>query len=215
LRSTAAIVHLRWATPGLGRNLADTHPFTAGAYVMAHNGAIGPVDRLDALLVTEAIERPQGTTDSEHLLYGVTASLADNDNDLVAALESTSARGADAGLRAASLNSMFLGPDGLHVVNWHDPSGVPEAAARSNADDPSNPPYFDLRHRGTRGLDVVVSSGFVPDASSWTLLAPASVTHISAPGHSATRRLQPELSMCPLEPHVAQNSRQAVPGSIR
>jgi len=208
VRVRAALVHLRWATPGFGHELADTHPFVLGDYAMAHNGAIDPSGGIGALLVDGAASRPGGSTDSEHLLYGVIASLPAANGDLVTALERTSTRGAAAGLHAASLNSMFLAPDGLHVVNWHDPSRVPEAAARSNAADPANPPYFDLRYRSEPGLDVVVSSGFVPDASSWTLLSPASVTHIAAPGRARSRDLAPELPLCP---HQLAGGLTAVP----
>ena len=203
LRASSAIVHLRWATPGFGHQLADTHPFVLGDLAMAHNGAIGPSADIAALLVPGAPTRPGGSTDSEHLLHGVHATLPDTGGDLVRALERTTSRGAAAGLHAASLNSMFLGPDGLHVVNWHDPSRVPEAAAHSNADDPANPPYFDLRHRSAPGVEVVVSSGFVREAATWTLLDPASVTHITAPGHVRGRDLAPLTPLCPIRGQVA------------
>lgn len=196
IATTAAIVHLRWATPGLGHSLADTHPFRCGDYAMAHNGAMDPVDRIDALLLPGASHRPRGTTDSERLLHGVTADLDAGAPDLVAALERTSTRAVRGGLHAASLNAMFLGPDGLHVLNWHDPARVPEAARRSNADDPSNPPYFDLRHRSQTGLDVVVSTGFT--SGPFDLLPAASLTHIPGPGQASTRALRPELALCPL-----------------
>lgn len=198
VRATAAIVHLRWATPGFGLGLANTHPFVVGDEAMAHNGAIGPGDRLGALLDGAAAHRPRGTTDSEHFFHGVLGDLPGADDDLVTAVERTSTRGAAAGLEAASLNAMFLRPDGLHVMNWHDPANIPEAAARSNADDPTNPPYFDLRHRGTAGLDVVVSSGFVADASGWGLLPPATITYLAAPGRSTVRALRPERALCTL-----------------
>ncbi|HEV7192952.1 MAG TPA: class II glutamine amidotransferase [Jatrophihabitantaceae bacterium] len=196
VRATTAIVHLRWATPGFGLGLVNTHPFVVGDEAMAHNGAMGPREGLGALLTDDAPHRPGGTTDSEHFFHGVLGELPASGGDLVTAVERTSARGADAGLRAASLNAMFLRPDGLHVLNWHDPANVPEAAVRSNADDPANPPYFDLRHRAGPGLDVVVSSGFVPDASSWDLLSPASITHFAAPGPAVVRPLRPERALC-------------------
>jgi predicted glutamine amidotransferase len=192
VRATSAVVHLRWATPGLGLGVNDTHPFVVGDEAMAHNGAIAPRERLGALLVDGTTPGPVGTTDSEHFFRGVLGDLPAVDDDLVAAVERTSSRGAAAGLRAASLNAMFLRPDGLHVMNWHDPTDVPEIAVRSNADDPAKPPYFDLRHRAAAGLDVFVSSGFVADASTWRLLPPASMTHVSAPGNVVTRVLRPQ-----------------------
>ncbi len=196
VRATTAIVHLRWATPGFGLGLVNTHPFVVGDEAMAHNGAVAPRDRLGALLTDGAPHSPAGTTDSEHFFHGVLGELPASGGDLITAVERTSSRGAKAGLSAASLNAMFLRPDGLHVMNWHDPASVPEAAARSNAADPTNPPYFDLRHRAVPGLDVVVSSGFVPDAFNWELLPPASITHLPAPGHAVVRPLHPERALC-------------------
>src|ERR1700690_1931428 len=39
------LVHLRWATPGLPVEDRNSHPFSYGAFTMAHNGAIHPQDR--------------------------------------------------------------------------------------------------------------------------------------------------------------------------
>ena len=64
LSTTAAVVHLRLGTPGFDRLLTDTHPFSDGEWALAHNGAVAPAERVDALL-TGRSGTPQGTTDSE------------------------------------------------------------------------------------------------------------------------------------------------------
>src|SRR5262249_28280443 len=40
------MVHLRWATPGLGLSRQNCHPFRYGRYTLAHNGAIHPQSKL-------------------------------------------------------------------------------------------------------------------------------------------------------------------------
>ena len=47
------LVHLRWATPGLGIGHPNSHPFRFGPYTFAHNGAIHPQDRLGEMLPAE------------------------------------------------------------------------------------------------------------------------------------------------------------------
>ncbi len=53
LRSSASMVHLRWATTGLAVRPENSHPFLAERIAMAHNGSIKPIDRLDELLTPE------------------------------------------------------------------------------------------------------------------------------------------------------------------
>src|ERR1051326_3770686 len=43
-----AILHLRWATPGLPICAQNTHPFVRGAFAFMHNGAIS--NSIDALV---------------------------------------------------------------------------------------------------------------------------------------------------------------------
>ena len=47
------LVHLRWATPGLGIGHPNSHPFRFGPYTFAHNGAIHPQDQLGEMLPAE------------------------------------------------------------------------------------------------------------------------------------------------------------------
>ena len=47
------LLHLRWATPGLGIGDPNSHPFRFGPYTFAHNGAIHPQDQLGEMLPAE------------------------------------------------------------------------------------------------------------------------------------------------------------------
>jgi len=46
--SAIALLHLRWATPGLGINQDNTHPFTYQDISFMHNGSITPTNCLDS-----------------------------------------------------------------------------------------------------------------------------------------------------------------------
>jgi predicted glutamine amidotransferase len=195
LAVAAATVHLRWATPGLGHTIEDTHPFVRDGWSLIHNGAIWPTEELAALRRPDSMRRPVGTTDSERLLLAILDELDASDGDIVAALETISDRAVRAGLRASSLNLMLLGASGMHILNWHDVAAVP---AVFDADDPTLPPYYDLRHRVVDGTHVAASSGFAGDPASWQLLPNASLFSIGADGTRQLRDVRPDLPLCPV-----------------
>jgi predicted glutamine amidotransferase len=164
------LLHLRWATPGLPVADHNSHPFRYGPYVMAHNGAIHPQDRLPEMLPAEWERKLGGTTDSERYFLHLMWRLAERDGDMVAAIADTTA---DIERRYApnSLNAILLAPDRLYAISWHDPAKVPapQLRARGYADRPHEiASYFDLSYRADGDSVVVASSGWpMPD---WTPL---------------------------------------------
>jgi len=68
----AVIAHVRQASVG-DRCMANTHPFTFGRWIFAHNGTVTGFDKLVPALVAETDPdlRRQigGTTDSEHVFF--------------------------------------------------------------------------------------------------------------------------------------------------
>jgi predicted glutamine amidotransferase len=210
LATTRALVHLRWATPGFGHSMADTHPFLRDGWAMIHNGAIGPSGRVNAMLDGSGSRPAYGSTDSEHLFLAVLEALdtADGGDEagaesvgatLAAAIETISDRASAAGLVASSLNSMFLGPTGMYMLNWHDINQVPPVMlAAAQADAPDLPPYYDLRHRHTDGLDVVASSGFVTDPSAWTSMPNGSLLSLGFDGKHTLHAVRPRYPLCPV-----------------
>jgi len=195
--AASALVHLRWATPGFGLSLQDTHPFLADDWAMVHNGAISPSSAVGALLKPESARTPLGSTDSERFFLAVRDEIGADEPTVAsfgAAIETVSERGVAAGLRASSLNSMFLSPAGLFVLNWHDPAQVPPI----DSDAPNTPPYYDLRHRFDDGTHVVVSSGFVDHADTFDLLPQASTLHLRGDGSVADGVVRPVAALCPV-----------------
>jgi predicted glutamine amidotransferase len=198
LATTAAVVHLRLATPGFDRLITDTHPFSDGQWALAHNGAISPGTRVGELL-TPGSPAPQGTTDSERWFlalrdaYDRLGDDADADTGqarrLATATSSVLQRARSAGLTSSSWNSLVLGPEALFAVNHHDDSWQPADIPVWPSDAPGPvagwPPYFDLRLRDDDGARTVISSGVVDDTAGWEMLPNHSVLRLGFPDSKA------------------------------
>jgi predicted glutamine amidotransferase len=163
------LVHLRWATPGLGLSEADTHPFRYGQWIFAHNGAIHPQGRLGQLLPPDWAGRPHGTTDSERYFLLIMSRLASHGGDVVAAIGDAAAD-VDARFEPNSLNAILLSPDALYAISWNHRSRVPERQLRARGyDQPEEiAAYFDLAYRASESAVVVASSGW--HRHGWTPL---------------------------------------------
>jgi predicted glutamine amidotransferase len=169
------LVHLRWATPGLGIGYHNSHPFRYGPYTLAHNGAVHPQDRLGEMLPAGWERRLTGTTDSERYLLHIMWRLERRGGDVVAAIADTVA---SIGSRYAvnSLNAILLSPDKMYAISWHDPARIPEAELRRRglASTPEEiAGYFHLAYRMTADAVVAASSGW--PQPGWTALANQSV----------------------------------------
>jgi predicted glutamine amidotransferase len=163
------LVHLRWATPGLGVNERNAHPFRYGQYAFAHNGAIHPQDRLPEMLPAEWERQLGGTTDSERYFLLVMSRLARHDGDVVAAIADAAAE-IDTRFEPNSLNAILLSPDKLYAISWYHRDRVPEAKLRAcGYDRPADiAAYFDLAYRITGSVVLVASSGW--PQPGWTPL---------------------------------------------
>ncbi len=162
------LVHLRWATPGLGVNDRNAHPFRYGRYVFAHNGAIHPQQRLPELLPAEWERQLAGTTDSERYFLLIMSRLAARRGDMVAAIAAATAD-IDSRFEPNSLNALLLSPDTLYAISWHHRDRVPEATLRTRGHQSDEiAAYFDLAYRATDSAVVVASSGW--PQPGWTPL---------------------------------------------
>jgi predicted glutamine amidotransferase len=180
LRSTAAMVHLRWATNGLAVEPQNSHPFIADGLAMAHNGSIKPMALLDELLEPAVAESLRGTTDSERY-FAVIRQQRRSAPNLAEAV-----RRAVVQLRQiypdASLNALVLGEGQLIVVHAHAKSRLLDEDIEeiSATDLPAEhlEDYFALRiARPANGIVVVGSTGF--GDLGWEPLESESVTAIS------------------------------------
>jgi predicted glutamine amidotransferase len=161
------LVHLRWATPGLGIGYPNSHPFRFGPYTFAHNGAVHPQNRLGEMLPAEWEGRRAGTTDSERYLLHIMWRLEERRGDMIAAIADTVASIAER-YAVNSLNAVLL--------SWHDPARIPadELRRRGLASTPEEiAGYFHLACRATPDAVVVASSGW--PQPGWTVLPNNSV----------------------------------------
>jgi predicted glutamine amidotransferase len=167
--SDQGLVHLRWATPGLGVNERNSHPFRYGSYVFAHNGAIHPQDRLAEMLPAEWESQLVGTTDSERYFLLIMSRLAAAGGDMLAAIAAATAD-IDARFEPNSLNAILLSPDELYAISWYHRDRVPEAKLRAWGlhDSAEIDAYFDLAYRATDSSVVAASSGW--PQPGWTPL---------------------------------------------
>lgn len=184
LRASDAFVHLRLGTPGYGEGFTNTHPFVADGLAFAHNGAIGPHQRIDQLLrdPNEAAGMA-GTTDSERYFRALRDELAElAPSEVAESVRRVAARMHERGLRANSLNALLLEPDALHAVSEHDEMWEPGSVVVWPADDPSasivQPRYLTMAYRTELDRIVVLSSGIVSEPEAWTELSSHSVLSI-------------------------------------
>ena len=154
-RAELGLLHLRWATLGLGLAPENTHPFTDGRIAFAHNGSVKPPQALDSLIPADLAALRQGTTDSERYFLAVLA--AARDGDPATALERTAVR-ISAECEFSSLNAMTVTPEALHVINLFDP--VAEGLE-------GEPEYYRIGYRIQADSVVVASSGW---GTGWSYL---------------------------------------------
>jgi predicted glutamine amidotransferase len=205
--SDLGLLHLRWATPGLGINDRNSHPFRYGPYVLAHNGAIHPQDRLGELLPPEWEQRLTGTTDSERYFLHLMWRLEVRGGNMVAAIADTTAD-IERRFGPNSLNAILLSPDKLYAISWYDPAKVPEPQlrARGYADRPDEIAcYFDLAYRATADSVVVASSGW--PTSGWT---PLPSRHVLVADRATLR-----VSVLPLTGPAAPARTNGLPAVLR
>lgn len=193
--SRAAMMHLRWATLGLPVELHNTHPFQAGDVAFEHNGSLKPIERLRAMVSTQARRTMAGDTDSElyfalireQLAVGLPLPLA---AELVA-------RQLRAVFPLPSLNAILLDREHLVVVHASARSVLPsddieEMTQLGGLPDEHNEDYFALRwKRSADGTVLISSTGVAGDG--WDPLPPESVTTVRlADGSLRTVALMPD-----------------------
>lgn len=154
--SKSGLLHFRWATPGLGINESNSHPFTYGEIAFIHNGALKPYDSLLEHIPEHLRKLRSGTTDSE-LFFLFTYSKIEEFGLVEGVREAI--RDIKTNFTYSSLNAMILSPEYLVVVCENNPENRPEWATDE---------YYQLRYRKNSDGFVVASSGW--DQSDWDVI---------------------------------------------
>ena len=202
-RSVTFVAHVRYATAG-NRTLANTHPFTMGGRIMAHNGGLGELGRLEEQLGRYR-ELVRGDTDSERYFALITQQVDAHGGDVGAGI-AAAARWIAERLPLSSLNTIvatagelwalrYPGQHALHVIERpagasSPPAAGTPAAARAQATTGSPPgtAATGLHARSATSSvhapdlhtlpSVVVASEQLDGEQGWRMLAAGELVHV-------------------------------------
>jgi glutamine amidotransferase len=115
------LAHIRFASTG-GLRPENTHPFVQGGRMLAHNGVIEGLDRLEDEL-GDYRERVAGDTDSERFFALVTKQIDAHDGDVAAGL-TAAARWVAAELPLYSLNVILASGDEQWALRYPETNNL-------------------------------------------------------------------------------------------
>jgi len=197
-KSATFIAHVRWATAG-GRTVQNTHPFAMQGRIMAHNGGIGELPRLEEQLGSYA-SLVLGDTDSERYFALITTQTEAHGGDVGAGITAAASWIAEH-LPVSSLNTIVAAPGELwalrypaaHALHILDRPAGPELHLRSATSSMHAPALKDAP-------SVVVASEELDGESGWRMLAPGELVHIrpDLSVHSTVVITQPPARLVPL-----------------
>ena len=175
-KSATFIAHVRWATAG-GRTVQNTHPFAMQGRIMAHNGGIGELPRLEEQLGSYA-SLVLGDTDSERYFALITKQTEAHGGDVGAGITAAASWIAEH-LPVSSLNTIVAAPGELwalrypaaHALHILDRPAGPELHVRSATSSMHAPALKDAP-------SVVVASEELDGESGWRMLAPGELVHV-------------------------------------
>jgi predicted glutamine amidotransferase len=181
--SATFIAHVRWATAG-GRTVQNTHPFAMQGRIMAHNGGIGELPRLEEQLGSYD-SLVLGDTDSERYFALITRQTEAHGGDVGAGITAAASWIAEH-LPVSSLNTIVAAPGELWALRY------PAQHALHILQRPAGPsqsqPQKGLHVRSATSSmhapalhstpSVVVASEELDGESGWRMLAPGELVHV-------------------------------------
>jgi glutamine amidotransferase len=210
VRSETFVAHIRYASTG-GLTLENTHPFEQQGRLLAHNGVIGDLPKLEARLGSYR-NLVRGDTDSERFFALVTKETEEHDGDVTAGLVAA-ARWVARELPLFALNVVLITSHELWALRYPETHTL-YVLERS--------PGRALEHRSSVGTvrvhstdlgdtpSVVVASEPMDEDSAWRALASGELLHVSHELQvSSTVVLDhppvQQLTLAELTPHAAQS----------
>ena len=181
LESTTFIAHIRYASTG-AIALENTHPFEQRGRLLAHNGVIGDLDRLDREL-GEHRALVHGDTDSERFFALVTRRIEQHAGDITAGLTSA-ARFAARELPLYALNIVLVTPTELWALRYPDTHDLlflerSPAGHRGHLDHASAAGTVRVRSADAAEHPVVVvASEPMDEDPSWRALGSGELLHV-------------------------------------
>lgn len=159
IATTAAIVHLRWATENLSVCEPNTHPFTkqgpSGPIAFIHNGGIARGAELNSLVDEDLLGALEGDTDSELYFAALLTCLRRTDGDMPAAFRLLLPK--LEAIRHSSLNAMLLTDTDIYVLCRHNAANRPDGTDEN---------YYELRWSVDAGVFTAWSSQVKPSVGT-------------------------------------------------
>jgi predicted glutamine amidotransferase len=197
-KSATFVAHVRWATAG-GRTVQNTHPFAMQGRIMAHNGGIGELPRLEEQLGSYA-SLVLGDTDSERYFALITKQTEAHGGDVGAGITAAASWIAEH-LPVSSLNTIVAAPGELwalrypaaHALHILERPAGPELHVRSATSSMHAPAL-------KNAPSVVVASEELDGETGWRMLVPGELVHIrpDLSVHSTVVITQPPARLVPL-----------------
>ena len=192
--SSAFVAHVRWASTG-GRSVANTHPFAMEGRIMAHNGGLGDLPRLQERLGDYA-RLVLGDTDSERYFALITQQIDAHGGDVGAGIAAAAGWIAEH-LPVSSLNAVVAAPGELWALRYPDahalhvlerPADSADGSAAGRGSPGPGSPAGGLHVRSTtssfhvpalaEAASVVVASEELDGETGWRMLAPGELVHV-------------------------------------
>ena len=171
-RSVTFVAHVRYATAG-NRTLANTHPFTMDGRIMAHNGGLGELGKLDEQLGGYQ-ELVQGETDSERYFALITQQIDAHGGDVGAGI-TAAARWIAERLPLSSLNVIVATAGELWALRYpgqHALHIIERPAGASSSPAPGTP----------SASGALATTGILPGTAAPGLHARGATSSVHAPG---------------------------------
>jgi len=184
-QSTTFVAHVRWATAG-GRAVQNTHPFVMQGRIMAHNGGLGELARLEEQLGSYR-DLVLGDTDSERYFALITQQADGHDGDVGAGIEAA-ARWIAAHLPVSSLNTVVIVGSELWALRYPAQHAlhILERPAGSRGGPSTEAAGLHVRSATSSfhapelhtAPSVVIASEQLDGEDGWRMLAPGELVHV-------------------------------------
>ena len=188
LSSRTFLAHIRFASTG-GLELRNTHPFEQRGRLLAHNGVVEDLPKLDAHLGA-ARELVAGDTDSERLFALITREIDAHAGDVGAGI-ATACRWVAANLPLLAINLVLTTADGLWALRYpetHELHLLERASGRVLEHTSSLGSRVRSEH-GANGPLVVIASEPMDSDPHWRALLSGELVHVSPTLQVSSQRI--------------------------